>query len=471
MIKNYFTIALRNVKRNLSYTIINVLGLALGITCSLVLFLMIRYSTSFDKNHENGNRIYRVVTSDENRGRQDFFAGVPVPLAEAVKSDFTGIEKVLLISRRDGGLNSIEVNGNRKMFEEEQGIAFTDSIYFQFFERKILKGNRYTALSEPNAVILSEKLAKKYFGDADPIGRTIRHNNSRDLHVTAVMEDFSPNTNFPFDMIVSYLTIKKEKDEQGWNSVYSDDQCYLMLNKGVDPEDINRQFPGFIKKYHDEEGASGKKRWLQPLSELNHDTRFSNYRYRTVGYESIWAMGIVAMFLVITACINFINLSTAVAVKRSREVGIRKVLGSQRLQLVFQFFNETGVITIISVLLSIGMAELALIKLNSFLVFDLHVDLTDTSTLSYLLAVWIIVSLTSGLYPALLLSGFSPALALKNKITNKSTGGFVLRRSLVVFQFVISQVLIVGTIILMTQMKFIRDKDLGFSKEIGRAHV
>jgi ABC-type antimicrobial peptide transport system permease subunit len=176
-------------------------------------------------------------------------------------------------------------------------------------------------------------------------------------------------------------------------------------------------------------------------------------------------MGVVALFLVITACINFINLSTAVAVKRSREVGIRKVLGSQRMQLVFQFFNETGVITFISILLSIGMAELALIKLNSFLVLDLHVDLTDTSTLLYLFSVWIIVSLTSGLYPAMLLSGFSPALALKNKITNKSTGGFVLRRSLVVFQFVISQVLVVGTIILMTQMKFIREKDLGFSKE------
>lgn len=465
MIKNYITIALRNIRRSMSYTIINVLGLALGITCSMVLFLMIRFSTSFDKNHDNGDRIYRVVGSNSHGGREDFGAGVPVPLVDAVKTDVTGIEKVLFISREDGGLISIDDENGRKLFDEEQGFAYTDSVFFQFFERKILKGNQYTALSEPNTVILSEKQAKKYFSDEDPIGKVIRHNNLRDLQVTAVMEDYPDNTNFPFDMIVSYLTIKKQKDEQGWNSTYSDDQCYVMLSEGMDPQSVNNQFPEFDKKYYGEESAADLKKWLQPLSDLNHDTRFSNYRYRTVSYESIWAMGVVAFFLVITACINFINLSTAVAVKRSREVGIRKVLGSQRAQLVFQFLSETAVITFFSLLLSIGLAELALIKVNSFLDLNLHVDLKDISILVYILIIWVAVSAASGFYPAMLLSGFSPALALKNKITSKSSGGFVLRRGLVVFQFVISQVLVVGTIILLSQMKFIREKDLGFSKE------
>lgn len=465
MIKNYFTIAVRNIRRNISYTLINVFGLALGITCSLVLFLMIRFSTSFDKNHDNGDRIYRVVTSTNNRGREDFFMGVPIPLVEAVKNDFTGIEKVLLISRSDAGIISIDTNGDRKLFDEESGIAFTDSTFFQFFERAIVKGNQYTALSAPNSIILSQKLATKYFGTDDPIGKVIRQNNSRDFHVTAVMEDFADNTNFPFDLIASYATIKQQKEDQGWNSVYSDDQCYLMLGDGVDATTVEAQFPGMIEKYQSDSREVDLKRWLQPLSDLNHDRRFSNYRYRTVSYESIWAMGVVAVFLIITACINFVNLSTAVAVKRSREVGIRKVLGSQRAQLVLQFLSETAVITLFSVLIAIGMAELALIELNSFLDLNLHVNLTQQNTLWYLAAVWLLVTLAAGFYPSMLLSGFSPALALKNKITNKSAGGFVLRRGLVVFQFVISQVLVVGTIILLTQMKFIRDKDLGFTKE------
>ena len=187
MIKNYFTIAVRNIGRNISYTLINVLGLALGITCSLVLFLMIRFSTSFDKNHGNGDRIYRLVTSSNNRGREDFFMGIPIPLAEAVKNEMTGIEKVLLISRSDAGIISVDKDGERKLFDEESGLAFTDSTYFQFFERKIVKGNRFTALTAPNTIILSERFARKYFGDDDPLGKVIRPNTARDFYVNAIM--------------------------------------------------------------------------------------------------------------------------------------------------------------------------------------------------------------------------------------------------------------------------------------------
>lgn len=207
------------------------------------------------------------------------------------------------------------------------------------------------------------------------------------------------------------------------------------------------------------------KRWLQPLSELNYDSRFGNYRYSTVSKPSIMAMGVVAIFLLITACINFINLSTAVAVKRSKEVGIRKVLGGQRFQLIGQYLAETGLITFIALVVSIGLSELTLIKLNSFLDLDLHVHLKEMSTFLFLVSVWLVVSMLSGFYPAMLLSGFSPALALKNKITNRSTGGFALRRSLVIFQFVISQFLIVGTVILLSQMDFLQNKDLGFAKD------
>lgn len=465
MIKNYFLVAFRNLKRNLSYSTINIFGLALGITCSFVLFLMITFYSSFDNFHDNKDRIYRVVSTSDNNGRVDHTAGVPVPLPAALDNDFTGIDQVLFISGVYKGLFTIENNGSRKIFEQEEGLAYTDSTYFTFFNRKLIAGDYKTALQEPNQVLLSKKIAKRFFGERNPMGELIRLNNKTNLEVTGLMEDYPENTSFPFEILISYATIKKEKEEGGWNSTSSDDQCYVMLQHGTLPSDIDSQFPAFNKKYQGDHNASEIKRALQPLAEINHDKRFGNYGYNTISKSSLLAMGIVALFLLITACINFVNLSTAVAVKRSKEVGIRKVLGSQRTQLVGQYLAETGLITLTALVVSVGLSELALIQLNAFLHINLHVDFTDSHTIIFLLSVWVVVSLAAGFYPALLLSRFSPALALKNKITNRSTGGFTLRRSLVVFQFVISQMLIVGTAILLSQMNFLGSKDLGFSKD------
>ena len=465
MLKNYFIITTRNIKRNLSYSAINVFGLALGITCSMVLFLMITFYLSFDNYHDNKDRIYRIVTSSENNGREDFFAGVPAPLPGALASDITGIQHVLFISGDNNALFTIIDNGAPKIFEQENGLAYSDSTYFTFFNRAFLMGDYKTALQQPNQIILSEKTAKKFFGEVNPMGQLIKLNNKTELKVTGIIEDHPDNTTFPFEILISYLTIQKDKEESGWNSVYSDDQCFVMLEAGTPPDAINNQFPTFVKKYETQREERSLKRWLQPLQEINYDSRFGNYRYTTVSKTSILAMGVVALFLLITACINFINLSTAVAVKRSKEVGIRKVLGSQRLQLMGQYLAETGMITLVALLISVGLSELALIQLNAFLDINLHVDFTDLRLITFLVGVWAVVSLASGFYPALLLSGFSPALALKNKITNRSTGGFALRRSLVVFQFVISQLLIVGTVILLAQMNFLESKDLGFSKD------
>lgn len=465
MLKNYITVTIRNISRNLGYATINVLGLSLGITCSLVLFLMVSYYTSFDNYHQFKDRIYRLVNSSDNNGREDFTPGVPVPLVEAAKTDITGLDKVLFISGENNGLFTIEDNGSKSIFEQEEKFGYTDSTFFDFFDRKILLGNYRTALSGPGQVLLSETVAKKFFGETDPMNKLIRLNNSKDLKVTGVMEDAPANTNFPFEILISYATIKNDKESQGWRSIYSDDQCYVMLKEGANPDEINNQFPDLIKKYQGEESALEIKRWLQPLSDISYDSRFSNYRYTTISKSTIMAMMVIALFLIITACINFINLSTAVAVKRSKEVGIRKVLGGQRGQLIVQYLAETGIITLLSVILSVGLSELALLKLNSFLELALHVDLSNSLLVLFLVGVWFAVSLISGFYPALLLSGFSPALALKNKITNRSTGGFGLRRGLVVFQFIISQFLIIGTVILMSQMDYLQKKDLGFNKE------
>ncbi len=465
MLKNYITITLRNFQRNLGYSLINVFGLALGITCSLVLFLMVSFFTSFDGYHPNKERIYRVVHSTNANGNEDFTPGVPPPFSDALRGEVSGLEKVLFISGSYNGLFTIEHNGTKRIFEQQERFGYTDSTYFSFFARRMLSGSKKIALSEPGQVILSETIAKKFFGTDNPVNRLIRLNNQVDLIVTGVMEDAPDNTNLPFEILISYATIKGEKDGYGWNSTSSDDQCYVQLVEGIAPEVINGQFENLITKYLGEKAAKESAWWFQPLSDLSHDSRFSNYRYTTISRSSILAMVIVAIFLIITACINFVNLSTAVAVKRSKEVGIRKVLGGQRMQLILQYLSETSFITLIAIILSVGLSELAFIMLNRFLDLSLHIDLTDPSVIAYLVGVGIVVSLVSGFYPSLLLSGFSPALALKNKITNSSTGGFALRRGLVVFQFIISQLLIVGTVILLSQMQYLAKKDLGFEKE------
>lgn len=462
MLRNYFMVAMRNLKRNFSYSTINVFGLALGITCSLILFLLISFFTSFDQDHPNGDRIYRITSVRSNNGLSDYQAGVAPVMPEALRSDITGLQDVLFMSYRDQGLIALESKGETHRYREKGGIVFTEANLFKFFNRKIVAG-AVGDFNQPNQAIISEELAKKYFGDESPLGRILRLDNQYDIVVVAVVNDFSDNTNFPFGLIISYKTILDEKERYGWNSVDSNDQCYVLLNADLEPGDIESQFPGFMTKYLGTEKAERTTFSLQPLSEIMFNDQYSNFRYRTIKKESLWAMGVVAIFLLFTACINFINLSTAVAVKRSKEVGIRKVMGSQRGQLMLQYFCETGLIAFVALVISVGLAEIGLIQLNSFFETNLHIDVRSAPQLFFIGLVWLFVTLASGLYPAMLLSGFSPAVALKNKITG--TGTYSLRRTLVVFQFMISQILIVGTIIMLMQMNYFANKDLGFVKD------
>lgn len=464
MIRNHLIIAIRNIRRSLGFTIINIAGLSLAITCSIVLFLLVRFLTSFDNYHPDGDRIYRIATtSDWGKEEYDHTPGVPAPLPEAVKNEVTGVDEVLFISGRWKALVSVEENEERRIFEEEGSIGYTDSTYFNFFKRDLLSGN--ATLARVNQAVISEKWAAKYFGDANPIGKIIRVDNLQDFEIIGVMEDYPAHTSFPFDLLMSYETIRQQKVQGGWKRVSSDDQCYLKLPYDADLKNIERQLAALTVKHVGDEDARHLQRWLQPLSDIKHDTRLSNYRQRSVARESIWAMGAIMIFLLITGCINFINLSTAVAVRRSKEVGIRKVLGGQRSQLIFQYLSETAVITFVALLVSACLAELVLMKLNSFQELDLHIDLVSPAFWVFIVSIWIAVSLVSGLYPSFLLSGFSPAIALRNKLTNRSSGGFLLRRALVVFQFVISQFLIIGTIVMLSQMDYFHTKDLGFSRE------
>ncbi len=467
MLKNYFTTAFRNLIREKGSAFINISGLTLGITCSLVLFLMLKHLTSIDQYHTKRDRIYRVVSqSDGNHGKQ-YSAGIPAVLPDAFRNDFPEAEEVVFTSYRAGSMVTIPETGHgeSKKYNEESGIVFSEPSFFKIFDRPILIGDAEKGLDEPNEAIISKRWALKYFGKEDARNEILKY-DTIEYKVTAVMDDFPSNTDFPFDLMLSYSTVKKRAEAEGWNSFWSDEQCYFLLRKGEDIAKLENRLPAFAKKYLGEEDQDHSGYLFQSLSKLHFDDRFGTYTYKTVSRAMLVSFGVIALILILTACINFINLATAEAIKRSKEVGIRKALGSTRPQLIRQFLGETTLITVISMLASLAFTQLALTFLNPFLELSLKLDFANDALLwIFLIVVTALVSLIAGLYPAFVVSGFNPALALKNLINNRNSSGYNLRRALVVTQFIISQFFIIGTIVVINQMEYFQNKDLGFKKD------
>jgi putative ABC transport system permease protein len=465
MLKNYLKTATRSLWNQKSTALINLAGLTLGIAAGLVLFLMIRHMSSFDNYHSKRDRIYRVVTASDGNSGKDYTSGVPTVLHDAFRNDFPEAEEVSFISYPGSGLVSVaQPGGESKKYDEEKGITFLQPNFFKIFDRKVLSGDISKALDEPNEAVISRKSALKYFGREDVLGEVVKYDN-HEYKITAVVEDFPSNTDLPFNLMMSYVTIKKEKDEAGWHSIWSNENCYFLLKKNESLAEVERRMPAFTKKYLGED--SRRTGYLiQSFKEVHFDERFSNYNYNTVSRGMLSILALIAVFLIVTACINFINLSTAEAIKRSKEVGIRKSLGSTRQQLIAQFLGESGLVTGLATVLAVICAAGALSFLNPFLDESLEMNFfSDAGLWIFLVGVFVGVTGLSGLYPSLVVSGFNPVLALKNKMSNRNSSGFNLRRGLVVMQFFISQFFIIGTIVLVSQMNYFGSKDLGFKKD------
>lgn len=465
MLKNYLKTAFRNLWRQKGSTFINISGLTLGITSSLVLFLLVKHSMSFDTFHANRDRIYRVVTQSKGNDGLNFTAGVPAVLPDAFATDFPEAEEVTFASYRSGSLITIpQTNGELKKFDERSGVVFAQPSFFKIFDRKILIGDAEKGLDEPNEVILSRRSALKYFGKEDAIGEVLKFSD-QEYKVTAIMEDYPDNTDFPFDVMLSYITIKSS-NERGWGSTWSDEQCYILLEKDASISQLEARIPAFVEKHLGNDNQNERTFLFQSLKDIHFEERFGNYNYDTTPRPVLIALSLIALFLILTACINFINLSTAEAIKRSKEVGIRKTLGGTRSQLVGQFLGETTLLTVVAVLISLALTQIALSFLNPFMERNLALNLsTDFYVWIFLISITVVVSMLSGLYPSFVVSGFNPALALKNLISNKNSSGYNLRRGLVVFQFFISQFFIIGTIVIIQQTNFIQQRDLGFAQE------
>ena len=474
MIQNYFKIAWRSLVKHKGYTAINIAGLSIGIASCLLIFLVVSYELSYDKFQKNYQRIYRVVTASTNKdGSQATNPGIPVPALEALRTDFPQLEKVVPVLSAYG--SQVIVLGNNpnadlsasKKFIEETGVIFTQPDYFNLFNAQWLEGNA-EALAMPGNIILDKSTATKYFGDwKNAAGQFIKLDNAILLKVGGVVADAPGNSDFPMKAFISYETVKQYGDKYNynpeWGSLSSSFQIYVLLPPNVQAAGIQAQLPGFIKKHYT--ANSRREHILQPMSALHFDTRYESLGDHSTSKTILWTLSLIGVLIIIMASINFVNLSTAQAVGRSREVGIRKVLGSSRAQLIAQVMGETFLLVFLSVILAVGIAKLAMPYLSHVANVPASLPLLSGSTLLFLLATIVVVTVLSGIYPSLIVSGFTPVLALKSKINAASIGGISLRRILVVTQFSISQVLIIGTIVAVSQMNYVRSADLGFNKE------
>lgn len=466
MLKNYFKIAWRNLKRNKAYTAINVIGLSLGIACSILIFTLITFHLSFDNFHPQKDRIYRLIThwQGEDGG---YSHGVPGPLGKAFQNNYNYAEQTVRVISYNDALIALPGEKNNPKFEEEQGVSYTEDGYFQIFNFPFLSGSKTTALKAPNSAVITEHLAKKYFNTADAIGNIIRFNNETDFTITGVIKDKPANTDQKQEIYVSFENLKDHDpriiNDDAWGGVYSESRAYTLLKPNTNAAVVNKALVGLVQQKYDEDDRKTWRFLLQPLPEMHFNPDYEKGQMKPF----MWALGCIGLFLIITACVNFINLATAQALSRSKEVGIRKVLGSLKGQLFWQFIAETFLITVLALLLGAGLAKLALPYFNKLFDADnMHIDYFNNLGLAaFLLSLVLVVTFLAGSYPGLVMARFQPVLALKSKLSQKHIGGFSLRRILVVTQFAISQMLIIGTIVIASQMNFTSKADLGFTKE------
>jgi len=467
MLKNYFITAIRNFRRNKTYAVINVLGLAIGIAACLLIFLVINFETSFDNFHPKRKSLYRVGTELHSQDGLSYTDGAAFPVAAGLRRDFAQLEGVGAIFDRGGMITVEEATGSQKRLNEDH-FFFTEPQFFDLFNFPFLSGDPKTSLSDPYSAVLTQETAEKYFGDwKKAIGRTFKYRDEGTFKVTGILKNVPANTDFPLNFIVPYSALEHtniKSNLKDWVSTFGGANVYVQFSPGMKLEKFNADLKHFAKKYKPEHYAEDAS-VAQPFTEIHFDNRFGNYRGHTFSHGLVEALSLIGIFLLVIACVNFVNLATAQAVNRSKEVGVRKVLGSGRRQLSMQFIGETALIVLFSLALGILMAEIALPYLNELLGTKISKYFpSNPSIILFLLIVAILATALSGIYPAIVLSRFNPITALKSKITSKMIGGLSLRRGLVVLQFAIAHILIIGVIVVVTQMNYFRNASLGFDK-------
>jgi putative ABC transport system permease protein len=458
MLINYFKAAWRALNRYKAYSIINILGLSLGISSCLIIFLVVKYELGYDRFNKKFDRTYRVTLH-----ALDFNPCISLGIASAMRHDFPELEQVTQVWFHQSAM--IKVGETRY---SEKGYVYADEHIADVFDYEWMEGNPHTALTEPNTVVLTATIAKKFFGPKDPVGQIINLDNRYNLRITGVIKDLPGNTHLPFGFLVSFETIKKDVREimAYFYAIPDGSFTYIVRPKNVSIQQIQGKIKAFIAKNWGNEIAKEAALPLQPLADIHFDQRYLN---NTISYttskETYWALSAVAAFIIIIASINFINLATAQSFRRAREVGVRKVLGSTRSQLITQFLSETTFMVMIAVFLGVLGSYFLLPVFAQQLDIKIENDqLAQSSIIILTLSLTLVVILLAGLYPAFVQSSFRPIESLKSK-AGLSLHGLTLRKILVVVQFAISQIMIVGTLVVAYQMDFFQNQDLGFNKD------
>lgn len=463
MIKNYFKIALRNLWRHKGFSFINIMGLTVGMTACFLIFLYISFELSYDSFHSKADRIYRVV-ADIKTPTEVIKAGGPSwAVPPNAKEEFPEIESFVRIA---GGDNVLIRKGDIKF--QEENTMWADSTLFQVFDFNLVKGNPKTALKEPFSIVFTESTAKKYFGDKDPMGQTLLiTGDAFPAKVTGIMKDIPENSQIKGDVVMSMSTITKQ-----WNSGLDSQwgnygaQAYLLLKKETNAKALEKKFPAFLEKRNGTEMKQSQMYatlFLEPLRDVYlRSTRDGN---KTGNINNVYIFSIVAIFILLIACINFVNLTTARSTERAKEVGIRKVIGAAKGQLASQFVGESVILCLIAFVLALIFSALFLPSFNQLAGKTVSTGIFSSG--SYILILFIAaiaIGLLAGIYPALVLSSFKPVTVLKGRFAT-GTKGILLRKGLVVTQFSISVALIIGTIIVYNQMNYMRSRELGFNKD------
>ncbi len=476
MFRNYFKFAFRNLLNHKRHSFLNIMGLAVALAACLVIFLVLKQEYSYDTYHKNADHIYQLVRVQKTSDGDNFDIGTPLPMTAALRNDFPQVTFAEMFTSYGSQVAAINHAGAApdKKFIETIGVFYTDPEMFSLFDVTWLSGNA-AVLKNDNTAVLSRSQAEKYFGDwKQATGKYIKIDNTVTARVSGVINDVPANTDFPFKIILSYESFLSNIKALGfsgmkdhWGSVSSNHQVFALLPPSVSPQSIDNNLVQFVNKYFVKDISKSKKitQFLQPLKNIHFDARFGNNGTHISSKSSLNTLAFIGILILLMACINFINLSTALAVKRSKEVGIRKVMGSTGKQLTTQVMAETGLIVLLAALLGVILAYISLPYLKYIVEIETTLPLISKGSILFLFAAIIITTLLSGTYPALILSRFKPVEAMRNKISSSQIGGISLRRVLVVLQFSFSQILIIATIIALNQMHFIRNADLGFNKE------
>jgi putative ABC transport system permease protein len=467
MFKTYFTTAIRNLSRHKTNNIVNIAGLMVGFAAFLLIFLVIGFEKSFDDFHRSKNNIYRVVRIGKNPVNREYRTGVPFPVTLGLRTDFPQLANAAAIfSDNDVQVIVLAPDGSTlRKFKEQNGVFFAEPNFFQMFDFPLAEGDIKTALKEPNTALLTKDVAAKYFGDwRTAIGKTIKLDGTL-TKITGILNTLPPNTDFPLKAILSYATVMNYVDMSNWGNISDNNYCFIELAPNSSKSQFDRLLAHFTDK-HIKPVNPGYDLALQPLSEIHYDERYGNFNGRTFSKDLIFALSAIGIFLLVIACVNYINLATAQAINRSREVGVRKVLGGNRLQLVLQFLGETGATTAAALLGALVIVVVTIPAVNNLLDIQLSASvLYSAKYLGFLFLTLVMVTALAGFYPALVLSAFKSVHVLKGWAGASNQTGILFRRGLVVLQFVIAQGLIIGTLVIAAQMDYFRNADLGFRKE------